>query len=252
MTTTAALEADKVKPSKQFPVETEAVIDGVPLENANGESCGGTFNESFAHSCNSVFAPLGVKVGAKRLVEMAERFGWNERPTIAGAQPSTIPAADEIESPLDLGSTRHRPGPGAGHAAADGLGGPDDRQRRRARGPDAAAPASRPGAQRVTSAGWPTRSTRLMVGVVGYGTGTAGAVPGVQVAGKTGTAELGTPAAPTPSRADDPSNTDAWFTAFAPRGKPRIAVAVLFVRNGAGGAVAAPAAQGVLWRALKR
>ena len=41
------------------------MIDGVDLENANGESCGGTFAESFAHSCNSVFAPLGVKVGAE-------------------------------------------------------------------------------------------------------------------------------------------------------------------------------------------
>ena len=41
ITTVAALEASEVKPSTQFPVETKAVIDGVDLENANGESCGG-------------------------------------------------------------------------------------------------------------------------------------------------------------------------------------------------------------------
>ena len=77
VTTTAALDAGKVTPSKEFPVQTEAVIDGVPLSNAGGEACGGSFKDSFANSCNSVFAPLGVEVGAERLVETAERFGFN-------------------------------------------------------------------------------------------------------------------------------------------------------------------------------
>ena len=87
-----------------------------------------------------------------------------------------------------------------------------------------------------------------MIGVVGYGTGTAAAIPGVKVAGKTGTAELEDTRGRARTRPRRPtrSNTDAWFTAFAPAGKPKIAVAVLFVRNGAGGAMAAPAAQTVL------
>ena len=38
-----------MKPSTEFPVETHAIIDGVELENANGESCGGSFRDSFAH-----------------------------------------------------------------------------------------------------------------------------------------------------------------------------------------------------------
>ena len=87
-----------------------------------------------------------------------------------------------------------------------------------------------------------------MVGVVDYGTGTLAQVEGVDVAGKTGTAELGDTRGDDPEAAlrdGDPSNTDAWFTAYAPTGKPRIVVAVLLVRNGAGGATAAPAAQGV-------
>ena len=63
VTTAAALEEKKVKLSDEFPVESRALIDGVTLENANGELCGGTFAESFAHSCNSVFAPLGREGG---------------------------------------------------------------------------------------------------------------------------------------------------------------------------------------------
>src|SRR3954451_23032679 len=105
ITATATLEAKAVKVSSTFPVETHAVIDGVNLSNANGESCGGTFAESFAESCNSVFAPLGVKVGAKRLVAAAERFGFNEPPSVPGEAPSTLPSAEEIGSPLAVGSS---------------------------------------------------------------------------------------------------------------------------------------------------
>ena len=105
VTTAAALEEKKVKLSDKFPVESRALIDGVTLENANGELCGGTFAQSFAHSCNSVFAPLGVKVGSKKLVETAERFGWNEKPDVPGAKTSTLPDTGDIVSPLEIGST---------------------------------------------------------------------------------------------------------------------------------------------------
>ena len=252
VTTTAALDAGKVTPSKQFPIQTEAVIDGVPLSNASGEACGGSFKDSFANSCNSVFAPLGVEVGAKRLVEAAERFGFNEPPAIAGALPSTLPAAEEITGPLDLGSSAIGQGrvlatplqmASVGQAIAnDGV-----------RLAPTLLPSASPEPSRVTSAKTANTVTRLMEGVVDYGTGTAGAVDGVRVAGKTGTAELGDTRGPEAEfDLADPSNTDAWFTAFAPAGRPRVAVAVLLVRAGAGGAVAAPAAQGVLVAALQR
>jgi peptidoglycan glycosyltransferase len=86
----------------------------------------------------------------------------------------------------------------------------------------------------------------MMIGVVRGGTGTAAALPGVTVAGKTGTAELRF----TGGGASDPKNTDAWFVAFAPAANPRIAVGVMLVGAGAGGKAAAPIARQVLAAAL--
>jgi penicillin-binding protein A len=255
VTTAAALEARLVKSSDEFPVETAAVIDGVELENANGESCGGDFASSFAHSCNSVFAPLGVEVGAQRLVDAAERFGWNGDPGIPGALPSTIPPATEIVTPLELGSTAI----GQFRTLSTALQMASVAQtiaNRGVRVPPTLRPRS--GAvrgERATTPAVARTIERLMVGVVEYGTGTLAHVDGVEVAGKTGTAELEDTRGDDPEaelRSGDPSNTDAWFTAYAPAGRPRIAVAVMLVRNGAGGATAAPAAQGVLVAGLKR
>jgi penicillin-binding protein A len=104
------------------------------------------------------------------------------------------------------------------------------------------------------------------------GTGTAAAIPDVVVAGKTGTAELqsecpgtgseGGPHEPEHTETtgaegchgngqSEASNTDAWFTSFAPAIHPRIAVCVLMVKDGAGGATAAPVAREVLEAALQ-
>jgi cell division protein FtsI/penicillin-binding protein 2 len=84
----------------------------------------------------------------------------------------------------------------------------------------------------------------MMIGVVRSGTGTAAAIPGVEVAGKTGTAELR-------PNSSDPKDADAWFVAFAPAQDPRIAVAVMLVGAGFGGTTAAPVAREVLQAALR-
>jgi hypothetical protein len=246
ITTTAALEQDLVKPSMEFPVESAATIDGVELENANGEFCGGTFRESFAESCNSVFAPLGVKVGPEGLVDAAERYGWNADPIIPGEVASTLPPASEIRTPLEVGSTAigqfkvlATPLQLASVAqviAADGV-----------RYVPTLAAGEGTERVRVTRRDVARTIESLMVDVVAYGTGTAAGITGIKVAGKTGTAELEDTRGPeAESSGPDPSNTDAWFTAYAPVADPKIAVGVMFVRAGSGGATAAPAARVVL------
>jgi hypothetical protein len=229
VTTVAALEGGVVEPSTEFPVETGATIEGRTISNSGDAPCGGTFTESFAESCNSVFAPLGVEVGSERLVETAERFGVNGDPAIPGAEGSTLPPADEIGSDLDLGATAIGQGrllltplrlAAISQAiAADGvltepsltLGATSERRR-------------------VTSPSVADTVEELMVGVVAGGTGDAAAVSGVDVAGKTGTAELG-----------EGITEHAWFTAFAPAGRrPELAIAVFVANGGAGGEVAAP------------
>ena len=88
--------------------------------------------------------------------------------------------------------------------------------------------------------------TELMIGVVTGGTGTAAAIPEAQVAGKTGTAELG-PKPGTEGEEEPEQIKDAWFTAFAPAEKAKLAVGVLLVEaEAAGGEVAAPIAAEVL------
>jgi transpeptidase family protein/penicillin-binding protein/MecA-like transpeptidase family protein len=261
ITLAAALERGAATPSTTFAYRTAAVLEGVQLQNANGESCGGTLALAFAVSCNSVFAPLGARLGAPALVGMAERFGFNQPPGIPGASESTLPPPAQIRGDLAVGSTaigQDRVQASVLEMALVAATIADDGRR-----PGPVLLAGPPGPRTpVISAALAHTVRRLMIGVVRQGTGTAAAIPGVTVAGKTGTAELAStaascaPGAPTGGTAcstatqSDPHNTDAWFTAFAPALHPRIAVGVLLVRDGQGGATAAPAARQVVATAL--
>jgi transpeptidase family protein/penicillin-binding protein/MecA-like transpeptidase family protein len=264
VTVSGVLEAGIASPTSVFPYATSTLLDGVKLENANGESCGGSLALAFAVSCNSVFAPLGAKLGAARLVSTAERFGFNHETGLPGASESTLPHASEIQGELDVGSTAI--GQGQVQASplqmalvaatiADGGRRPSLSFEDRAR------------ATFTPAIGAAVAHTvrRLMIGVVREGTGTAAAIPGVTVAGKTGTAELGnahcggeSSTAETSSSSSSetcsgksPQNTDAWFAAFAPALTPRVVVGVLMVKDGAGGETAAPVAREVLEAALR-
>jgi peptidoglycan glycosyltransferase len=256
ITLASALEAGAAKPSTVFPAQTQATLEGVALQNANGESCGGTLIASFAESCNSVFAPLGVRIGARALVATAERFGFNADLGVAGAARATIPAAGEIGDDLALGSTAIGQGKVLStplHLALVAAAIGEHGQRPQ---PTFAKGAVRPRV-RATSARVARIVGRAMRAVVAHGTGVAAAIPGVVVAGKTGTAELRSTVSQDPAPTDpalaaepDTSDTDAWFAAFAPARRPRIAVSVLLVAQGAGGDTAAPVARAVLQAGL--
>ena len=240
VTTTAALETGKVSLDDEFEITDGVNVGGRFLNNANGEFCGGTFRESFAESCNAVFAPLGPAVGNDELVETAESFGFNSPPSLYASrilsevepEESTIPT--EIGEEIDLGVSAI----GQGEVLATPLemasvsqtvanGGvrlPNAIVLNEKLRPD-------PEPVRVMSKKTADELTELMVGVVTEGTGTA---------------ELG----PKPGEEDSDNPVqvkDAWFTAFAPAEKPRLAVGVLLIEaEAAGGEVAAPIASEVL------
>jgi transpeptidase family protein/penicillin-binding protein/MecA-like transpeptidase family protein len=261
VTVTGVLLAGLATPTTVFPYATSTTIDGYKLQNANGESCGGSLALAFAVSCNSVFAPLGVRLGGAGLVNAAERFGFNQTPPIPDVAESTIPPANEIGGDLDVGSSAI--GQGMVQATvlqmamiaatiADGGQRPV---------PTLALGDDQP-KQSVIPLSVAKSVTQLMIGVVAHGTGTLAQIPGVLVAGKTGTAELTTtavnctpdptdPSSCPPAQPDNPKNTDAWFVAFAPAQKPRVVVGILLDNDGAGGDTAAPLAKILLEAALK-
>lgn len=271
ITTTAALDGHDVKLSDTFPVLTEVNPDPQAgarvVHNAHDEPCGGTFVQAFAKSCNSVFAPLGVKVGAERLVDTAERYGWNQTPSLYNAQATAIAKPNPMTMPTDFSQdTSHTElsvtAFGQGRVLATPLGMASVAQTVANGGlreptPIVKDPALQSGAKpvRVTSQQNARVIKGLMRAVVTSGTGVAANIPGIQVAGKTGTAELGPkPGAPpaAPGEASENQLIDGWFIAFAPANKPKLAVAVMLIdASGDGGTTAAPIARNIFEAGLK-
>jgi cell division protein FtsI/penicillin-binding protein 2 len=255
ITSVAALKNNIVNLDDEFEITNGVNVGGRFLNNANGEYCGGTFRQAFAESCNADFAPLGPKIGNDELVATAEQFGFNSPPTLYAPRivrevepaESTIPT--EIGEEIDLGVSAI----GQGEVLAtplemasvaqtignDGVREPTSIVANKKLRPD-------PESVRVMSSKLAGEMTELMVGVVTEGTGTAGAIPEAQVAGKTGTSELGPK--PGQEEAENPVQIkDAWFAAFAPAEKAKLAIGVLLIEaEAAGGDVAAPAAAEVL------
>ena len=111
ITATAALENGLVKTTDEFPVESSNSDIGREISNAHDELCGGDFVTTFADSCNTVFAPLGVEVGAEELVDTAERFGFNSPPALfdeaatAALDPPASSIPEELDSTVAVGET---------------------------------------------------------------------------------------------------------------------------------------------------
>jgi beta-lactamase class D len=245
VTASAALTAGVVTPDTYFTPAHYVDIGGFRLRNFHHELCGGTLVESFANSCNSVFAPVAIKTGGKRLVAMADGYGFNARSTTDyPVVRSLTPGADELKNIVDLGVA----GIGQGGVAATPLQmasvgqtiaeGGVMRSPWIVRRPRSST--DRTHKHRVISRGVAADVGEMMRAVVAYGTGTLAASPLATVNGKTGTAELG-----------PGIKTDAWFVGYAPAEAPRVVVSVLVVHGGVGGQTAAPIARDMIDAALQ-
>ncbi len=225
------------------------------IKNENDSSCGAvkgqlTMLQALAVSCNTSFAGLGMKVGATALRNQAEKFGFNSTPMdsfpdVASVFPQQLDLPETALSAIGQYDVAATPLQMAMVSAGIANGGQVMRPYLSAvvRGPDLR-PISITRPQVMSQAVTPqvaAQLTQMMEAVVASGTGRNGQIPGVRVAGKTGTAE---------SSPDRPPY--AWFTAFAPAENPQVAVAVIIensdtVRDDvSGGKLAAPVAKAVI------
>jgi penicillin-binding protein A len=232
------------------------------LHNFGGEHCFGgvpklTIAQAFQVSCNVVFGEIGLRLGAENLVAQAQAFGFDQQ--IALETPFTsgsIPPATEFANAASFVATsaigqqdvRANPMQMALVAAAIANGGVEmvPHLVKEIRDADGRVVKTIEPTEfgRPISGQTATQLRDMMVSVVEAGTGTAAQIPGIQVAGKTGTAE-------TPG-----GKPHAWFVSFAPAQNPRIVVAVVVLGGGSlgseatGGQVAAPIARAVIEAAL--
>jgi penicillin-binding protein A len=261
VTAAAALDSGKVRPESIIDGSSPKEISGVPLENSGGQSFGAiSFTDALTNSVNTVFAQVGESIGRGTLVEYMRRFGFYEDPELDYPDDQMIPSgvvnADRefVEDGFDVGRVAIGQGGEEGQiqttpmqmalvAAAIGNGGRLMRPQltdRVVRKDGRVAERIRPDLQsQVVKRETAEALAAMMSRVVEEGTGTAAALSGVSVAGKTGTAEVG-PAA---------QFTQPWFICFAPVENPRLAVAVTVENQPSGsqgGTVAAPIAKSVL------
>jgi peptidoglycan glycosyltransferase len=246
----AALASGDYTPDTAIPAPDLLTLPGTSttLENFGGESCNGGADQKLIDalrvSCNTAFAQLGIDLGEDRIRSMAEAFGITDE-GFDMPLPVAPSKLGDIANDAQLGvssigqqDVQLTPMQAAMIAAAVANGGSLMKPYLvdRVTAPDLTVidrtdpeEMSRP-----ISADVANQLTEMMTGVVERGTGRRAQIDGVQVAGKTGTAE---------NAADDHS----WFIGFAPADDPKIAVAV-FIKNGGrtGGDISAPIARSVI------
>ncbi len=225
--TTAALSGEGVTAATPMECPAETNIGGKVFRNFEGESLGTVpFSDVFAHSCNTAFVTAAGSLPDGTLAAAAQRFGFGTDYSLGlnthgGVFPG--PADSAERSAAAIGQARVTASPL--HMASVAVAVPAGSWRPPVLLPETGDPAT-PGTIEPTVS---DQLARLMELVVTDGTGTAAAVPGRHVAGKTGTAEFGT---------DNPPRTHAWFIGFT----DGLGFAVLVEGGGVGGQVAAPIA----------
>lgn len=251
VTAVAALEAGVIRPESPCYCGGGYAIGSYRIPCFRGTVHGRlSFGEALARSCNVTFARVGTQLGAKRLLKQAERFGLR-RPLPGDLQTarSRIPAPDQKLRRAIVAQIAFGQGPLAVTPMQMAMIGASIANRgvmmpvkivHSAVSPEGELVAKpKPGAgKRVMRPETAFALTAMMTRGVASGTGGRARLPGVAVAGKTGTAQ-------------NPHGQDhAWFIGFAPAEKPRVVVAVLVENAGIGGRVAAPVAREVLAAAL--
>ena len=253
VTATAALDTGRYQPNSQVSGKNGKIISGTPLRNFGGEDFGNVdLTFALTHSINTVWAEVGVKLGRSTLAGYMSRFGFGSKPPMdfPPDQMSTSgpyrkgKVISETSRFVDVGRTAIgqalllvTPLQMASVAQTIGNGGlrMEPRLVKQVVDPDGRTvdePTPKE-AERVMSTETAAKLTAMMKQVVKEGTGTAAALEGVEVAGKTGTAELDINA----------GINDLWFIGFT----PKVAVAVVLDHlKGQGGTVAAPVAKQVL------
>ncbi|HKN49790.1 MAG TPA: penicillin-binding transpeptidase domain-containing protein, partial [Actinomycetota bacterium] len=216
-------------PAGQFlPAQTNS-----PIKNFGNEVCGGNMTQALTQSCNVYFARLATQLPAGTLAKTARDFGFGEAPPLdIGDVASRLPTDADLKSPAfvaqsAIGQYNVAATPLQMALVAAGIANQGKimvpRLVKEVRDPQGNVIRSIPPAlwKTAVSPDVAATLTTLMEGVVDSGTGTAAQIPGVKVAGKTGTAQNATGQPP-----------HAWFISFAPADAPKIAVAVLIENGG--------------------
>jgi peptidoglycan glycosyltransferase len=261
VTATAALDSGAFTPQSAFDDTGVYDIYGGKVTNFGGEVFGtNTLTQALTHSINTTFAKVGVKLGQATLTDYMLRYGFYQVPPLELPLGAVLPsgryrggkplATDATMDPLAVawmavGQERLLATPlqmalvAAGVADGGTLMKPYVVQEVTGPHGDVVQSARPESWHQVMSAQTAATLNTMMQDVVNAGTGTGAALQGIQVAGKTGTAEKGN------------GTNQAWFIGFAPADAPRVAVAVTIENTpSTGGEVAAPLAAAVMRAAL--
>lgn len=260
VTAAAALDSGAYTPDSVVNGDSPKVFSGTPLANSGGRDWDDiSLTTALTNSVNTVWAQVGEKVGSKTMIEYMKRFGFYDKPPIdlprgevvaSGLREhgDLLPADTPIDvgrvaigqerlavTPLQMATVAATVANGGERVAphiADEFRDKYGRMKKRI---------ATDRVERVMTRATAAQLNAMMQNVVKEGTGTAAALSGINVAGKTGTAEVKGGAA-----------NQAWFIGFAPADRPRYAIAVTVQETtGQGGTVAAPIARNVLQSLLR-